>query len=141
MSLPKNEMVRIIVEHKNNIEEITSEIKQKLQNVKPTSRPLDQETTGFVQLRVDSVVKELSILGSFCGRSEKEYVNRVSDIIGRITSVGYIDYSVAIIIRFWCTMVNSLMIDLDKTPFKFFGSFKIDLKSLETQVKTLYQRK
>ncbi|MEM2129057.1 MAG: hypothetical protein QXZ70_00510 [Candidatus Bathyarchaeia archaeon] len=141
MALSKKEMVKIIVAHKNNIEENTSQIKEKLQDVQPVGKPLDKETTRFVQQKVDSVIKELSIVGSFCGRGEKNYVYKVSDIIGRLTAPGYIDYYIAVAIRFWCTMVNSIMIDFNKTPFKFFGSFKIDLKNLETQVRTLFQRK
>lgn len=134
-------MIDIVIERKNNIENATSQIRERLSEVQPQGEPLDREAVEFVQKNIDNVVKELSIIGGFCGKGERNFVYKVSKAIGALAAVVYIDYWIASCIRFWCTMVNCIMVDFNKTPFKFFGDFRLNLKNLEAQVKGLIDRK
>lgn len=101
MILSKKEMVDLVIEHKNNIENNTSQIKERLSQIRPSGGSLDWESVKFVQQKVDNVVKELSIIGGFCGRGEKNYIYAVSTIAGKLTAPAYIDYYISAAIRFW----------------------------------------
>jgi hypothetical protein len=61
-------------------------------------------------------------------------------MIARLSVV--IDWYLNSIIEAWCTMVNSITLDFNKTPFKFLGvDFKIRLREFETRLKGLADRR
>jgi len=139
--LSKEKIINMVIEHKNNIENATNQIRERLSEVQPQGEPLGRDAVEFVQKKIDNVVKELSIIGGFCGKGERNFVYKASNAIGGLTALDYIDSWIASCIRFWCTMVNCIMVDFNKTPLKFVGDFRRNLKNLETQVKGLIDRK
>ena len=97
-------MIDTVIKHKSNIENARDQIKEQLSEVQPNYKLLDQKRTEIVQQKADSVFKELSIIGGFYGKGEKNFVYTVSDLIGRLTAPSYIGYYIVVAIRFWCTM-------------------------------------
>ena len=144
LELPKEKMIEIVIDHKKNIVKTTNQISESLQKLRePTSKKmsLDYETALFVKKSVHQVVSDLSIIGGFCGGTEKDYINRMAFMLGGLVATGYIDIVTAPIIELWCTMVNSIMIDFNKTPFRFVGGeFKLNLRKLETKIKAFLSR-
>jgi len=52
----------------------------------------------------------------------------------------YID-SFSFIIEDWCTMVNSIIVDFEKTPFRFVGGeFQFSLRELKAKIRAIVKR-
>ena len=135
-------MIDVVITHKQRIVKTTNQIIKRVRELKPTpSEELRRETALFVRQSIDQVISDLSVIGGFCGKNEKNYIAQLaSSVSPMVTSPSYIGF-MSPVIEDWCTMVNSIIVDFHKTPFKFVsGEFKLSFRELETKIKAILRR-
>jgi hypothetical protein len=134
LSLSQKERERAVEEHKKRI-------------LKATNKILDTVGHGFddnarLQVRklVNEVVSELSMIAGFCSSKEREWVETMSFEMAR--SMMLLQPNSKPIIRLWCTLVNNVVVDFTKTPFRFLDTeFNVRWSYFETKFKTLIDRR
>lgn len=145
LALSKEKMIEIVIDRKERIVKTTNQISESLQRLRESTsekEALEHKTTLFIKKSVDQVISNLSIIGGFCGRGERDYISRMADMAGDIAVIPDYMSFLAPFIELWCTMVNSIIIDFNKTPFRFVGGeFKLNLSKLEAKMKAVLKRK
>lgn len=115
-------MIQQVIAHKDRIKEATDQLSEVL--CKAKSKPkvketwkLDDESSLQVRKIAHELVEEISIIGGFCDGWTKNYIKRISPIIAGITAWN-IDVLSVSILELFGTMVNSIIVDFTKTPFR-----------------------
>jgi len=132
-------MIDTVIAHKDRIVKATNEIIEKLSGLQK-SYISEKEAALYVKKRVNQIVSDLSIIGGFCGAREKGLVELINDMIRTILraedNIGFVG-----LMEDWCIMVNSIIVDFTKTPFRFVGEeFKVNLRNLEGKIKAILKR-
>jgi len=140
VSLPKEKQVELVISHKENIVKLTDRILEILHEVKE-KKELDKKQELSLRQLINNTVSEMAIIAGFCGSNEREWINSMMSLITTINmNLEFIARTH--IIETWCTDVNSITLDFNKTPFKFFGAdFKLKLHDFEVRVKGLVDRR
>lgn len=139
MSLSKEKQVIIVISHKEKIVKLTNKILEILHEVEGIRKFSKEQKLSIKQL-INEVVSELTTITSFCGSAERDWANRMSDIIARLSVT--LDWVFISLIEYWCTMANSITLDFNKTPFKFFrADFKLKWREFETRLRGLVDRR
>ena len=94
----------------------------------------------YLRKQVNQVVSDLSIIGGFCGKREKELIELTNDLAQHILmaedKIGFVE-----LMQDWCIEVNGIIVDFTKTPFRFVGGeFKVSLRNLEAKIKAILKR-
>lgn len=142
MEPSKKEKIEIVITHKQRIVETTNQIIEKLRKLESTSsKEQYRETSLFTAQKANQIISDLSIIGGFCGKAEKDYIRHLASVIDSpLTDPDYISAFLPII-EDWCTMVNSIIVDFEKTPFRFVGGeFQFSLRELKAKIKTVLKR-
>ena len=83
---------------------------------------------------INETLSELSTIAGFCGRKERNWVLEMTRSISMHNV--YMNRVIQSLLEFWCTMANSITIDFNKTPFKFFGAdLNLKMKDFEAGIK------
>ena len=139
VSLSKEKQVNIVISHKKKIVELTNKILEILHKPANTKRFSEEQRLSIKQL-TNEVVSELAIIASFCGSRERDWAFRMSDSVARLNVI--LDWVFTSLVEFWCTMANSITLDFNKTPFRFFSAdFKLKWHEFETRLKGLVDRR
>jgi len=134
----KQKMIDTVIAHKERIVKVTNEIIEKLNEAKGSES--EEKTSIYVKKRVNQIISDLSIIGGFCGRREKELVELTNDLVEPILAGMDSEISVGLM-EHWCIAVNDIIVDFTKTPFRFVGGeFKVNLRNLEGKIKTILKR-
>jgi hypothetical protein len=139
MSVPKEKQVDIVISHKKNIVALTNKI---LEIVHDSNKKREFSNEQELQLKqlINEVISEMSTVASFCGSDERNWVSRMTNAIGAFTV--YMAWETSVILEHWCMMANSIMLDFNKMPFKFFGAdIKLKLHDLEARIKGSVDRR
>jgi len=139
MSLPKEKQVTIVISHKEKIVKLTNKILEILHDAEG-KKEFSNEQKLLLKKHINGVVSELTIITSFCGSNERNWAARMTESIARLSVV--MNWYLTSLIEFWCTMANSITLDFNKTPFKFFGGdFKVKWHEFEARLRTLIDRR
>jgi hypothetical protein len=139
MTLPKEKQIDIVISRKKNIVELTNRILKIVHEADKTMKFSNEQQLQVKQL-VNETVSELSTIASFCGTEERNWVLRMTNVIAPVNVAVY--WETHSILEYWCTMANSITLDFNKTPFKFFGAdFKLKLRDYEARIKATADRR
>jgi hypothetical protein len=131
---------------KGNLEEPTVRILRRITKAHYEKIPvdphdmLDEESSLAVRQKLHTIVKSLSTVASFCDRGARNYVLKVSKVASEITADTEITAVEGPLLEAFCTMVNSVSVDFDKTPYSFSGEFKVGFDKFIASVRARYKR-
>jgi hypothetical protein len=115
MSLPKEKQVEIVISHKRHIVELTNSILDIIHEAKE-HKYSDVQKLQIKKL-VNESISELSTIAGFCSNTERVWVLNMA----RLSSLSIIN-EMYFLLEDWCTLANSISVDFNKTPFRFFGA-------------------
>ena len=139
MSISKEKQISIVISHKRKIVRLTNKILEILHESSVHEKISDEQKL-LIRKLINEVVSELTTVASFCGSKERDWANRMTEIAARTS--GILDYVWIPLFEFWCTMVNGITLDFNKTPFKFFGGdFKVKWHEFETRLRAVADRR
>ena len=135
-------MIEIVVTQKKKIKEATDRLSQTLEDSK-VDNELELKKNSIVEIRkiIHEIISELSIIGGFCDGWSRNYVSRISSAVAETVSQCELMIWDALILELFATMVNSIIIDFNKTPFRFAGEIKARLREFEAKLKATVIRK
>lgn len=139
MSLPKEKQIDIVISHKKNIVQLTNKILKIVHEADKEKEFSNEEKLQLKQL-INETVSELSTIAGFCGTDERNWVANMTNSIAAFNV--YMCWEMSSVLELWCTMANSITLDFNKTPFKFFGAdFKLKWREFETRIKGIADRR
>jgi hypothetical protein len=120
--LSKEYMIQQVVIHKDRLKDATDRLSQTLSEARlkketQKSWELDEKTALRVREIIHEIMEEISIIGGFCDGWTKDYIRKTSPIIAGI-SAWDIDILHLSTLELFATMVNSIIVDFTKTPFR-----------------------
>jgi len=133
MSLSKEKQIEIVISHKKTIVKLTNRI---LEIIHESTKDWEYSDAQKLELRklINETLSELSTIAGFCGRRERNWVSNMARSI--LAHNVYMNRMMHSLLELWCTMANTITIDFNKTPFKFFGAdLKLKLKDMEAGIK------
>ena len=101
---------------------------------------LDEQSSVAVRQKLHQIVSAASTIASFCDKSTQNYVMRISKVAAEITAQDEITNLDGFVLETFCTMVNSIIVDYEKTPFSFSGEFRVGFDKFIASVKTIYKK-
>jgi hypothetical protein len=101
---------------------------------------LDEDSSLAVRQKLHAIVKSLSTVASFCDQGARNYVLKVSKVASEITADTEITAVEAPILEAFCTMVNSVTVDFNKSPYSFSGEFKVGFDKFIAIVRAGYKK-
>ena len=106
-----------MIECKKRIEELTGKILDAIDESK--SSELGRDRQGLlIKKCVAGVVTEISTIAGFCGKNEREFVNKMTRDIYLVT-----EYSeLSPLLEDWCILMAGITPDFTKTPFRFINN-------------------
>jgi len=162
MSLPLEVKLQTILQKKEEIREATDEIseiikklgkgspyvaaKRGLQKInhKETNEDLyyklDEQSSVAVRQKLHRIVSSVSTIACLCDKKTQRYVMSISKIAAEITAKSEITNLEGFILESFCTMVNSIIVDYNKTPFSLSGEFKVGFDKFIAGVKARYKK-
>ena len=96
---------------------------------------LDEQSSVAVRQKIHKIVSCASTIAGFCDKSTQNYVMRISKVAAEITSENEITNLEGFILESFCTMVNGIIVDYNKTPFSLSGEFKLGFDKFIASVK------
>ena len=139
VSLSKEKQVSTVISHKKKIVKLTNKILRIIHEA-GEKQELGKEQKLLAKQYLNEVVSELTTIASFCGSGERKWAARMTESIASLSIV--LDWWMLSMIEFWCTMANSITLDFNKTPFKFFGGdFRVKWREFETRLRGLADRR
>jgi hypothetical protein len=120
--LSKEYMIQQVVAHKDMLREATDQLSQTLSQTKSKLKAsgkweLDEKSALRIREIIHEIMEEISIIGGFCDSWTQNYIRQIAPIIAGITA-----FDMTILDRhtleLFATMVNSLIVDFTKTPFR-----------------------
>jgi len=118
--LSKEYVIQKVEGHKDIIRDATDRLsdtlfkKRKLEN----SLLLSEEATLEVRKILHEIVSELSMIGGFCDKWTRNYIDSTVRILGITTSISRINYGNVLQIELWAMRINGIVVDYNKTPFR-----------------------
>ena len=139
MSLSIEKQINLVISHKKKVVELTNEI-LKIINEAGKKYKFDNNQKLLLKQLFNETVSEITTIASFCGSKERNWVNNVAVVIA-IQNIN-LTYSSRHLLELWCTMINSMSFNFNKTPFNFLGfDFKAKWHDLEISLRSLVDRK
>ena len=162
MSLPPEVKLQTILQKKEEIRRATDEISEIIKKLgkqslyeaaldllkksgdKETKESpyykLDEQSSVAVRQKLHKIVSSVSTIASFCDKSTQSYVMRISKVAAEITAESEITNLEGFVLESFCTMVNSIIVDFNKTPFSLSGEFKVGFDKFIASVKARYKK-
>ena len=117
MSHPSSEQIRIVIECKKRIEELTGKILDSIEESKSNEMGQDRQEL-LIKKCVAGIVTEISTIAGFCGKNEREFVSKMTRDIYMVT-----EYSeLSPLLEDWCILMAGITPDFTRTPFRFMNS-------------------
>lgn len=93
-----------------------------------------------VREKLHEIVSSLSVIAGFCDKEARNYALRISKVAAGITAENEITNLEGFVLESFCTMVNSIIVDYNKTPFSFSDEFKVGFDKFIASVKARYKK-
>jgi len=139
MSLSKEKQVDIVISHKKNIVDLTNKILKIVHDASKTHKFTNEQQLQLKQL-INETISEMTTVASFCGNAERNWVSNMTKAIGLFTIYTY--WETSVVLEHWCLMANSITLDFNKTPFKFFSAdLRLKWHDFETRIKGVADRR
>jgi hypothetical protein len=117
LSHPSSEQIRIVIECKKRIEELTGKILDSIDESRSNEMGRDRQEL-LIKKCVAGIVTEISTIAGFCGKNEREFVSKMTRDIYMIT-----EYSeLSPLLEDWCILMAGITPDFTRTPFRFMNS-------------------
>ena len=101
---------------------------------------LDEQSSVVVRQKLHKIVSCASTIAGFCDENTQNYVMRISKVAAEITAQHEITSLDGFILESFCTMVNSIDVNFNKTPFSLSGEFKLGFDKFIASVKARYKK-
>lgn len=142
MNNSKEKAIEIIIREKNSIKIATDEILKIVKKIEEKGE-LDSQDRFTIRTKINEIVSSLSIIVGFCDRNAQNLVRELA-IVGLLntvlTNIEKMDYILKRDLEIFCTVVNSLIVDFNKRPFKFEAEFEVKIRELIARIKTAYEK-
>jgi hypothetical protein len=115
---------------------------QKSNNQEPENPyyKLDEQSSVAVREKLHEIVSCLSVIAGFCDKGARDYALRISKVAAEITAQNEITNLEGFVLESFNTMVNSVIVDYNKTPFSFSGEFKVGFDKFIASLKAKYKK-
>lgn len=162
MSLPPEVKLQTILQKKEEIREATDEISEIIKKLGKGSPykaaldfleksgdkekeehphyKLDEQSSVTVRHKLHKIASSISTIAGFCDKKTQSYVMRVNKVAAEITAEPEITNLEGFILEEFCTMVNSIIVNYDRSPFSLSGEFKVALDKFMASVKARYKK-
>jgi Arc/MetJ-type ribon-helix-helix transcriptional regulator len=147
--MSKEKMIEIVMAQKKDIVETTDEIdevfqkfydKYNTEDFMHKTTCLDSQNTLLIKKKVNDIISKLSIIGGFCDKDTQRYIDTLTGYGGKYASLDEISVVDIDFLSFWSKMVNRIIVDFTRTPFKLAGEFKVQLANIKGKIKALYKK-
>jgi hypothetical protein len=135
MSTKNDKQIKLVLSHKAKILTSTNKLLKILDDAQESYRFTKKQRLAIRQL-LNHVVSELSTIVSFCDPKEQDRVNRIIEGIAKLNV--HLNWELAPLINYFCTIINSLTLDFNKTPLRFGREFSSKLRELETRFHAIF---
>lgn len=135
--MAKDKQIKLVISHKDKITKLTGKLLGVIEDAQETYQFNKKQSLLIKQLLHQSV-SELSTIASFCSTREQDRVNRIIDSLARL-SVN-LHWELAPLLEYFCTVINGITLDFNKTPFRFGRGFNERLGELETRFRSIFER-
>lgn len=116
--LSKEYVINQIKSHKDIIRDATDRLSDLLYKFRVSkSLRLNEKDSLKVRKILHEIVSELSMIGGYCDKWTRNYINETVRLIGASTSTR-VTYAQAVILDLWAMRINGIIIDFSKTPFR-----------------------
>lgn len=115
--MSKEYMIKQIKAHKDIIRDATDRLSEMLYRVRVSGSKLNEKDSLSVRRILHEIVSELSMIGGYCDKWTRNYIDRTVSLIGKQAFTG-IDYVDAVLLDLWAMKVNGIIVDFTKTPFR-----------------------
>lgn len=115
--MSKEYMINQIKAHKDIIRDATDRLSEMLYRVRVSRSKLNEKDSLSVRRILHEIVSELSMIGGYCDKWTRNYIDRTVSLIGKQAFTG-IDYVDAVLLDLWAMKVNGIIVDFTKTPFR-----------------------
>jgi hypothetical protein len=135
MSTKNDKQIKLVLSHKAKILTSTNKLLKILDDAQESYRFTKKQRLAIRQL-LNHVVSELSTIVSFCDPKEQDRVNRIIEGIAKLNV--HLNWELAPLITYFCTIINSITLDFNKTPLRFGREFSSKLRELETRFQAIF---
>ncbi len=135
MSAKNDKLIKLVLSHKAKILTSTNKILKLLDNTQGAYSFTNKQRLAIKQ-QLNHVVSELSTIASFCSPNEQDRVNRIMEGIAKLNV--HLNWELAPLINYFCTIINSLTLDFNKAPLRFGREFSSKLEELETRFHAIF---
>lgn len=101
---------------------------------------LDEQSSVVVRQKLHKIIADLSSIVAFCDGNTKSYAVKISKVAAEITAKPEITNLEGFILEAFCTMVNGIIVDYGRMPFRFSAEFKAGFDKFMGSFKTTYRR-
>jgi len=117
-SLSKEYMISQVKAHKDIIRDATDRLSDILFKARVSKNlELSEKNSLAVRKILHEIVSELSMIGGYCDKTTKNYIDTTVNLIGSRTSTE-ITYAFVLMLDWWAMRINGIVIDFTKTPFR-----------------------
>ncbi|MCW4039416.1 MAG: hypothetical protein NWE83_01545 [Candidatus Bathyarchaeota archaeon] len=135
MSTKNDKQIKLVLSHKAKILTSTNKLLKILDDAQESYRFTKKQRLAIRQL-LNHVVSELSTIVGFCDPKEQDRVNRIIEGIAKLNV--HLNWELAPLITYFCTIINSITLDFNKTPLRFGREFSSKLRELETRFQAIF---
>lgn len=135
MSTKNNKQIKLVLSHKTKILTSTNKLLKILDDAQESYRFTKKQRLAIRQL-LNHVVSELSTIASFSDPKEQDRMNRIIEGIAKLNV--HLNWELAPLITYFCTIINSITLDFNKIPLRFGREFSSKLRELETRFQAIF---
>jgi signal transduction histidine kinase len=137
----KEKAIETVIREKDRILKATTEILAIAKKIEE-EESLNSQDRFTIKTKINEIVSSLSIIAGFCDKDAQNLVKEITrmSIFNILVSDTKIDVALKIYLECFCTIVNSLTVDFNKTPFRFEAEFEMKVKELSAKIKTAYEK-
>lgn len=116
--LSKEYIIGQVKAHKDVIRDATDRLSDILFKARVSKNlELSEKDSLAVRKILHEIVSELSMIGGYCDKWTRNYIDETAILIGQQTSTR-IRYMNALLLDWWAMRINGIVVDFTKTPFK-----------------------
>lgn len=120
--MSKEYMIQQVIAHKDRLREAADQLSRTLSEARSKVKAekgwkLDEKTALQIREILHEMMEQISIIGGFCDGWTQNYIRRISPFIAGISAfdIHIFDFHT---LELFGTMVNSIIVDFTKTPFR-----------------------
>ena len=137
MSVSLEKQIDVIVAKKDRIVELTGELIQTTVESE-VSEILSVEQTARTKRLLTQIISELTTIASFISARDAKWSKVMVDIT--VNLAANVHQQLTPLLEDYCMMINSIIVDFTKIPFRFSRDFKRKLKRFNAKYKMTMKR-